>query len=726
MCLINELNDKQKEAVLQVKGPVLMLAGAGSGKTRAITTRIAYMIAKKYINPYNIMAITFTNKASKEMKERIKSTVGAGYEKVWVATFHSTCVRILRQHADKMGISKNFVIYDSKDQKKLVKECLKELNIDKKQFTPKAALNKISTCKNELITPLKFEKDSQDDYKDSVYAKIYKLYQKKLKSNDAMDFDDLIFKTVELFRKDEKVLESYQDRFRYIMVDEYQDTNTAQYQLIKLLADKYKNLCVVGDDDQSIYKWRGANINNILNFEKDFKNTKVVRLEQNYRSTQNILEAANKVVQNNTIRKDKKLWTDNDKGELIKFYNASDDKGEAKYIVDKVKKEVAKGKRTYNDFTFLYRTNAQSRIIEEYLVRNAIPYTLLGGTKFYRRLEILDILAYLRIVINSKDDIGVKRIINVPKRGIGKTTIGKVNEIAIMENDDFYNILKQADKYEKLKRPQKKIFKFVEMIEDFKEKREELTISKLVEYIVEKIGYIKDLEKENSEKADDRIDNIRQFISKAVEFENENPDLELEDLLEEIALMADIDNYNEEKDRVKLMTIHSSKGLEFPVVFITGFEENVFPSYRSVLEGELEEERRLCYVAMTRAEEELYITAANSRLVNGKIQYNSISKFFEEIPEQLIQKENKKSVIRSVNKFKKKKFKSRFKKFEMPKPKNIKLEFEVGDLVKNMKYGKGTIKDISPAGADYEICVDFKEHGEKKMMSSFSKLKKLQ
>ncbi|MCT4612692.1 MAG: DNA helicase PcrA [Clostridia bacterium] len=732
MSIYDNLNDRQKEAVLNVEGPMLVLAGAGSGKTKVITTRIGHMIKDIGIKPWNILAITFTNKAAKEMKERVEDIDGVDASDVWVSTFHSFCVRILRMEIENLGYNRNFVIYDGNDQKTLVKECLKELNISDKLYPVNSVMGKISSKKNELIEPMQYLKETEDDFRENVYANIYRLYQSKLEKNGALDFDDLIGMTVKLFKTREDILSKYQNRFKYIMVDEYQDTNTAQYTLTRLLAIAHTNLCVVGDDDQSIYSWRSADIKNILNFEHDFDNVKVVKLEQNYRCSQNILNAANEVIKNNISRKSKTLWTDNNEGNKIKYFVSDTEKEEARFITDQIAKSVRGCERIYSDFALLYRTNAQSRVLEEYLVKKGIPYALFGGTRFYERMEIKDVISYLRTVLNPIDDIAVKRIINVPKRGIGNTTIEKVAKIAREENLNFYDVLGRASDYTELKSPATKLKTFHTMIENLRNQMESLGLSMFIEEVLTEVGYVASYENENTIEADGRVENINEFISKAVEFENENEDATLESLLEEISLVADIDGLKEDADTVKLMTIHSAKGLEFPVVFLTGLEDGIFPGYRAMTsenENDMEEERRLCYVAITRAKQELYMTHAVSRLTHGRVQYNRVSRFMDEIPKELIddslapkKKVNKEyaSNETKINDFFKKNVYNK-----VEKPKNIEINYSEGDIVSHMKFGKGTVIKINPAGADYEVTVDFTKVGEKKLMSTFAKLKKV-
>lgn len=737
--MLNTLNDMQKKAVLKTDGPLLLLAGAGSGKTRVLTHRIAYLI-ENGISPYNIMAITFTNKAAREMKERVEKLALNG-DKVWVSTFHSTCVRILRYHIDRIGYKKQFTIYDADDSEKLIKEILKLLNIDDKKFSVKMIMSKIGEQKDNLITADEYIQISDSNFMESKIAQIYKVYQKRLSENNALDFDDLIFKTVELFKKCPDVLEKYQERFKYIMIDEYQDTNTSQYNLIKLLSSKYKNLCVVGDDDQSIYGWRGANIRNILDFENDFTNAQVIKLEQNYRSTQLILDCANEVIKNNFGRKSKKLWTENEKGQNIKFFRGSSDLEEAMFISNEISSKVSKGSK-YSDFAVLYRNNSLSRIIEDRFVKNSIPYRIFGGIRFYERKEIKDIMSYLKVIYNPSDDIAVKRIINVPRRGIGDASIQKLSNYAQNNSISFYEAINDIHNIEELKTRAKKITEFAQLINSLIQASKNLSVADLIDYILTSTGYIKELENENTEESISRIDNIQELVSKAAEFETATDEPSLSAFLEEVSLVADIDGYSENDDTVVLMTIHSSKGLEFPNVFIAGFEEGIFPSYRSMIENNpniMEEERRLCYVGITRAKSKLYLTCAKTRLQHGEYISNMPSRFFKEIPakymdiDSVVNKTNTNNLNSSVSNsgsFKSKtSYTGGLKTYnsynKIPSPQNKELDFKTGDKVRQIKYGIGTIKDIKPAGADYEVTIDFPDIGTKKLMAFLSKLKKV-
>lgn len=730
---LSKLNSMQQEAVLHKDGPLLLLAGAGSGKTRVLTYKIAYLI-EKGIKPWNILAITFTNKAAKEMRERVNLLVENNAEAIWVSTFHSMCVRILRRDIEKIGYEKKFSIYDADDQERLIKECLSLLNLDTKLFPPKGILAVISGLKNELITYREYERLSQNDFRASKISKIYSMYQQKLMSNNALDFDDLIFKTVELFNNMPEILEYYQEKFRYILVDEYQDTNTAQYQLIRLLANRYQNLCVVGDDDQSIYGWRGANIRNILDFEKDFPSAVTIKLEQNYRSTQNILDAANAVIANNISRKSKALWTQNDIGDKIHVEKTSTHFDEANFVVDKIRYLKNQG-RKYNEFAILYRTNAQSRTLEEKLVQASIPYRLLGGTRFYDRKEIRDIISYLKTLNNPTDDLALKRIINVPKRGIGPTTINKLVDYAEQSRMSLFEVLVNIDRIPEFGRSGKKILEFANFMNELYNLIDETKVNQLIEIILDKTEYIKQLKLENTAEALGRIENLKELVSKAVDYENSAEEASLAGFLEEVSLVADIDNYEADAETVVLMTLHSAKGLEFPYVFITGMEEGIFPSYRSIAsdnKNDLEEERRLCYVGITRAKKDLYLIYSTSRTINGNTQYNSPSRFLKEIPHSL--KEDNKNVAPVVKKqIETNSFRPQFTKIKPYQGVNSNLSsqnkadasFKEGDKIKHKKFGEGTVKQIKPVGTDFEILINFDKFGDKKLMSTFANLIKI-
>lgn len=735
------LNPMQQEAVYYTEGPLLILAGAGSGKTRVLTHRIAYLIEEKGINPWNIMAITFTNKAANEMRERVDKIVGFGSDSIWVSTFHSSCVRILRRFIDRLGYGTNFTIYDADDQKTLMKDICKRLNIDTKMYKEKMLLAAISSAKDEMISPEEYRlnmiSDSQDLNKKTV-ARVYEAYQKQLQQNNAMDFDDLLVKTVELFQNCPDVLEYYQEKFRYIMVDEYQDTNTVQFKFVSLLASKYKNLCVVGDDDQSIYKFRGANIGNILGFEQVFPEAKVIKLEQNYRSTQNILNAANEVIRNNIRRKEKTLWTANEEGEQIHLREFQSGFEEAEYIAGDIRRKVREGECSYSDCAVLYRTNAQSRLFEEKFLLGNIPYKIVGGVNFYARKEIKDMLAYLKTVDNARDDVAVQRIINVPRRGIGASSLSKVQIYAQDMEISFYDALRMADEIPSLGRGAAKIRSFVDFIQKFRSQVEYLSVTELLQKIIDETGYVEELKAENTEESKGRIENIDELISKAVSYEQETEHPSLSGFLEDVALISDLDSVNEDENRVLLMTLHSAKGLEFPQVYLAGMEEGVFPSYLSIVSGDfenLEEERRLCYVGITRAMKELTMTAAHQRMIRGETQYNRVSRFVREIPREYVEL-GKKTADRSSVKIPEKtadtyaKMRQIYqqntfspKKFEVKKAAS--LDYQEGDTVRHIKFGNGTVLQITDGGKDFEVTVDFEKVGVKKMFASFAKLKKV-
>ena len=648
MSIYDKLNEPQREAVYHTDGPLLILAGAGSGKTRVLTHRIAYLIGERGVNPWNILAITFTNKAAEEMRQRVDNLVGFGAESVWVSTFHSACVRILRRFIDRLGYENHFTIYDTDDQKTLIKEVCRKVDVDTKVFKERSLLSAISSAKNEMILPDEFELNAGGDFAKMKIAKVYREYEAQMRANNALDFDDLLVKTVQLLQTQPDVLESYQERFRYIMVDEYQDTNTVQFQLVSLLAGKYKNLCVVGDDDQSIYKFRGANIRNILDFEHEFPDAKVIKLEQNYRSTGNILNAANSVIANNRGRKEKSLWTENGEGELIRLRQFDTAFDEADFIGEDIKSAVRQG-GSYNDSAVLYRTNAQSRLLEEKFIAMNIPYKIVGGVNFYARREIKDLLAYLKTIDNGRDDVAVRRIINVPKRGIGLTTINRIQESATERGIGFYEALLAPGLIAGVGRSATKLDSFAALIEYFKTLAEEMNITDLLQEVIEKTGYVESLENEDKEEAKTRKENIDELISKAATYEESCQDKDekatLSGFLEEVALVADIDSLDEDQEYVVLMTLHSAKGLEFPRVYLAGMEDGLFPGYMSINAGdreELEEERRLCYVGITRAEQELTLTSARRRMVHGETQYNPMSRFVKEIPRELLDTGNKK------------------------------------------------------------------------------------
>lgn len=744
MSIYDTLNEPQQEAVFQTEGPILILAGAGSGKTRVLTHRTAYLIEEKGVNPYNILAITFTNKAAGEMRERIDDLVGYGSESIWVATFHSTCVRILRRHIDRIGFDTNFTIYDADDQKTLMKDICKRLEIDTKVYKEKMFLSVISSAKDEMIGVTGFALNAAGDFAKQKQVQVYREYQEALHKNNALDFDDLIFKTVELFQNDPEVLNYYQERFRYIMVDEYQDTNTAQFKLISLLADKYKNLCVVGDDDQSIYKFRGANIYNILNFEKHFSEARVIKLEQNYRSTQTILDAANSVIANNRGRKEKSLWTANGAGGKISFRQFDTAYDEAEHVAYDIVDKVRNGGYEYKDCAVLYRTNAQSRLFEEKFIVSNIPYKIVGGVNFYARKEIKDLLAYLKTIDNARDDLAVRRIINVPKRGIGATTLGRVQEYAIAGGFSFYNALKLAEDIPSIGKSGTKIKPFVTFIQAMRTKAALIPVSQLLEEIIEATGYVIELQAEGTDEAKSRIENIDELISKVAAFEETEENPTLSGFLEEVALVADIDSLDEDSNYVVLMTLHSAKGLEFPNVYLAGMEDGLFPSYMSIMSEtpieDLEEERRLAYVGITRAMQNLSITCARMRMIRGETQYNRLSRFVAEIPEGLLGGTIVKPKVEELpqnNSFRQAKNAFRAKPMAAQTRGNAytsknfgsadkgSLDYQTGDTVRHMKFGEGVVTHIADGGRDYEVTVDFSSGGVKKMFASFAKLKKV-
>lgn len=766
MSLLDALNEPQRQAVMATDGPLLILAGAGSGKTRVLTHRTAYLIEECGVNPYNIMAITFTNKAAGEMRERIDQMVGYGSESIWVCTFHSTCVRILRRYIDRLGFGTNFTIYDSDDQKTLMKDICKRLEIDTKMYKEKMFLSAISSAKDELIDPIEFETRAAGDYVKRKQAQVYREYQQALKQNNALDFDDLIMKTVELFKLDKEVLASYQDRFRYIMVDEYQDTNTAQFELIRLLALKYQNLCVVGDDDQSIYKFRGANIYNILNFEHHFPDATVIKLEQNYRSTQNILDAANAVIANNQGRKEKRLWTDNGAGDKITFEQLDTAAEEADFVARDIARRVRKGEYQYKDCAILYRTNAQSRLFEERFITANIPYKIFGGVNFYARKEVKDLLAYLKTIDNGQDDLAVRRIINIPKRGIGAASINKVALYAQEQEISFYDALCVAEQVPGLGKAAAKIRPFVLFIQSMKAKAKLLSVADLLQEVIETTGYVRELEAEGTDEAEARIENIDELISKAVDYAEGEEAPTLNGFLENVALVADIDSFDENSDYVVLMTLHSAKGLEFPNVYLAGLEDGLFPSYMSITsdnsQAEIEEERRLAYVGITRAKKNLTITSARVRMVRGQTQYGKVSRFVREIPPELLSgkiyepKTKEEPIEQSTFQKARKAFRtvpsyggsgygkevgegygSTFRSSKATKPIYTKVEnqrdfgsaggalsYQVGDRVRHIKFGDGEVMAIVSGGRDYEVTVDFDKVGTKKMFASFAKLKR--
>ena len=786
MSIYDTLNPMQKEAVLHTEGPLLILAGAGSGKTRVLTHRIAYLIEEKEVNPWNILAITFTNKAAGEMRERVDSLVGFGAENIWVSTFHSTCVRILRRYIEHLGYTTSFSIYDSDDQKTLMKQVFKTLDIDTKQYKERSVLGIISSVKDKLISPEEFLLNAGQDFRQKKVGEIYREYQNQLKKNNALDFDDLIVKTVELFQNDSQILDYYQERFRYIMVDEYQDTNTAQFKLISLLASKYGNLCVVGDDDQSIYRFRGADIENILSFEQTFPGARVIKLEQNYRSTQNILDAANGVIRHNRGRKEKSLWTANGTGDEILFKQFNDARDEADYIA----RQIRDSEFSYQDQAVLYRTNAQSRLLEERCIFYNVPYRLVGGVNFYQRKEIKDILAYLKTVANGVDDLSVLRIINVPKRGIGATSMGRVTMFASEHGMSLYSALREARMVPGLGKAVEKIGRFISQMECFRAmaQSEEYSIQDLIEAILEETGYEEELKAEGEIEAETRMENIQELINKAAAYEEDSQHPSLDEFLEQVALVADIDNVDSSEDRVTLMTLHSAKGLEFPKVYLAGMEDGLFPGMMAVSSDDrtdMEEERRLCYVGITRAKKELVITAARKRMTHGETRYCKPSRFVEEIPAELLKEERLEPVLGSargadsfggasgrfgageeglpwnrpgsgtVSTFGKgyNAYASKTAGFgtanagfkggkgglgsgqsfgtnpgfgkSFTVQKAASLDYKEGDRVHHDRFGDGTVKEIVDGARDYEVTVEFDTGGQRKMMACFAKLKKI-
>ena len=778
MSIYDTLNPPQKEAVFTTEGPVLILAGAGSGKTRALTHRIAYLVDEMGVSPFNIMAITFTNKAAKEMKERVDKLVGLGADAIWVTTFHSSCVRILRRYADRIGYDTNFTIYDSDDSKNVMKDVCKKIGIDTKQLKEKTILAAISSAKDELIGAVRFKAEAMGDYRQSKIAEAYVEYQNELVKNNAMDFDDLLVNTVELLNNNPDVLDNYQKRFKYIMVDEYQDTNTAQFQLIRLLSAGNNNICVVGDDDQSIYKFRGANIRNILDFEYYYPTAKVIRLEQNYRSTQNILDAANAVIANNRGRKVKSLWTDQKGGNQVHLRIFDTAYEEAEYIASDIARKVRKGEAAYNECAVLYRTNAQSRLLEEKFVFEGIPYNVVGGVNFYSRREIKDILAYLKTVDNGRDDLAVKRIINVPKRGIGATAIGKIQSYAELEGISFYEACTYAGEIPGMGKGAEKVSAFAQMIEEFKKSLSDTSLSGLIRNVLEETKYYQEFDADSDEDAENRIENIEELISKARAFEQEHEDATLSSFLEEVSLVADIDEIDDSTPRALLMTLHSAKGLEFEQVYMAGMEDGLFPGYMSIVADnpeEIEEERRLAYVGITRAKKDLTLCCARSRMIRGEMQYNAVSRFVKEIPKSLLDNRVPGSSVQPEDRFetarnsfdREDRYAVSNTSFDredravasvspLGRPKIVlgsggtsktsvrvgglssldiptinkgvsggKPDYDIGDRVKHVKFGEGTVTDMEPGPKDYKVTVDFDEYGTKVLYAAFAKLVKI-
>lgn len=735
--MLDKLNERQKEAVLATEGPVLVLAGAGSGKTTVLVNRIAYMISEKHIRPWNILAITFTNKAAREMKDRIERLLGDTAKDMWIGTFHSVCVRILRSCIDLLGYSRDFVIYDTADTKTVMKECLRELDIDEKSFPVRNVLSIISNAKNDLMDAATFENVYKSDYRMSIIAKIYYRYQTKLRKNNAVDFDDIILNTVKILSENPDVLSKYQDKFQYILVDEYQDTNNSQYLLINLLAQANRNLCVVGDDDQSIYKFRGANIGNILNFEDDYSDVQKITLDQNYRSTQNILDAANSVISNNKGRMGKSLWTSNGNGNKVYVYTGTNEYDEARYIARQIKKHFDE-QGSFSDCAILYRTNAQSRVIEEMLMRESVPYKVLSGLRFYDRKEIKDIIAYLRVVYNPNDDVSLARIINEPKRKIGNATLEKARNIARKKETSLYDVISHADDYPEFKTAIKKLLSFSEIIQSLIKLKDTVTIEDLTGRILNDTGYMPALVMEDTTESKTRIENLGEFISVITEFEkNEETGNTLGEFLENISLVSDIDGYDENEDSAVLMTIHSAKGLEFPIVFLSGLEEGLFPGMRSMeSDDDIEEERRLCYVAITRAKEQLYITKTISRTIHGKTMPTTASRFFKEIPVEYL--EDKTTLqpkvakvmqdlgVRNAAAPKKEVYMTKgFGSSVKSSGSTEYSKFKAGDTVEHRTFGRGEILKATPCGNDCILEIQFESIGFKRLMAAFAKVKKI-
>ena len=766
--LIEGLNNKQKEAVLQTEGPCLVIAGAGSGKTKVLTHKIAYLIAEKKVLPWNILAITFTNKAANEMKQRVEKLVGESAKDIWMGTFHSICVRILRKFIDRIGFDTSFIIFDTSDQKTLIKACLKTLNIDDKMFTDRSVLSEISNAKNEMLEPKAYSIKYAGDYRKSKIAEIYELYQKRLKENNAIDFDDIINYTIKILTENEDILEYYTEKFKYVLVDEYQDTNKAQFTLVTILASKYGNVTVVGDNDQGIYSFRGADITNILNFEKDFPGTKVIKLEQNYRCTGNILKTANAVIKNNQTKYDKKLWTENDEGQLPEIYQGEDEYDEAVYIVEKINELKREEYYKYSDYAILYRMNSQSRAIEDIFRRENIPYKIIGGLKFYERKEIKDAIAYLRLISNTSDNLSLKRIINEPKRGIGKTSLDSIEEISERTGTSMYEIIKNADQYD-LNRVYGNTREFIQIIDEIRKQKDELNVSEIIKLVLNKTGYVKALEMENTIESESRIQNLDELLTVAIEFEDQFAENSLNEFLENITLSSDIDNLEETDESVTLMTLHSAKGLEFPVIFLVGMEEGIFPGYKSIgEEKELEEERRLFYVGITRAKNYLMLTCAKHRTIFGSTSYNSISRFVREIPKELLEGFDEIEENSSKEEFNDTPYtwgygeKARFGetsniktyKIEQPelkiaatsnkqinsnfqfrtaenflnnlnKSKQINIDlskYEEGTRVYHKRFGEGTISKVEPEDDDLKVDINFDKAGHKRLMAKYAGL----
>ena len=754
--LIEGLNDKQKEAVLATEGPCLVIAGAGSGKTKVLTHKIAYLISEKNVKPYNILAITFTNKAASEMKQRVEKIVGDVAQEMWMGTFHSICVRILRRFIDRIGFDTSFLIFDTSDQKTVVKECLKALNIDDKTFSDRSVLSEISNAKNEMLIPKAYQAKYSGEFRKEKIGQVYELYQKRLRENNAIDFDDIINYTIDILSENPDVLQYYTEKFKYVLVDEYQDTNKAQFTLVTILASRYGNITVVGDNDQGIYSFRGADISNILNFEKDFPGTKIIKLEQNYRCTGNILKAANAVIKHNENKYEKKLWTENEEGSLPCLYQAEDEYDEANYVVKQIEHLKTEEYLKPKDFVILYRMNAQSRAIEDILRRENIPYKIVGGLKFYERKEIKDTIAYLRLIHNTSDNLSLKRIINEPKRGIGKTSLDKIQEISDRTGTSMYEIIKHAEEFD-LNRVKANAEEFINLIEDLRLKKQELSISELLKEVLNKSGYTRALELENTVEAETRMQNLEEFLTVAIEFEEESADNTLPEFLESITLSSDVDEMQDEDNTVTLMTLHSAKGLEFPVVFLVGMEEGIFPGYKSIGEPkELEEERRLFYVGITRAKQFLHLTCAKHRTIFGSTSYNAVSRFIKEIPDNLLDgvvnndQEEKfndmsynweygKTSAGKVTTYKfdeakneiKQKSTYQFRTAESflsslsQKQANSGVDitkYKEGMRIYHKKFGEGIIQKIEAEGDDYKLDIQFDKSGHKRLMAKFANL----
>jgi DNA helicase-2/ATP-dependent DNA helicase PcrA len=754
--LIEGLNDKQKEAVLATEGPCLVIAGAGSGKTKVLTHKIAYLISEKNVKPYNILAITFTNKAASEMKQRVEKIVGDVAQEMWMGTFHSICVRILRRFIDRIGFDTSFLIFDTSDQKTVVKECLKALNIDDKTFSDRSVLSEISNAKNEMLTPKAYQAKYSGEFRKEKIGQVYELYQKRLRENNAIDFDDIINYTIDILSENPDVLQYYTEKFKYVLVDEYQDTNKAQFTLVTILASRYGNITVVGDNDQGIYSFRGADISNILNFEKDFPGTKIIKLEQNYRCTGNILKAANAVIKHNENKYEKKLWTENEEGSLPCLYQAEDEYDEANYVVKQIEHLKTEEYLKPKDFVILYRMNAQSRAIEDILRRENIPYKIVGGLKFYERKEIKDTIAYLRLIHNTSDNLSLKRIINEPKRGIGKTSLDKIQEISDRTGTSMYEIIKHAEEFD-LNRVKANAEEFINLIEELRLKKQELSISELLKELLNKSGYTRALELENTVEAETRMQNLEEFLTVAIEFEEESADNTLPEFLESITLSSDVDEMQDEDNTVTLMTLHSAKGLEFPVVFLVGMEEGIFPGYKSIGEPkELEEERRLFYVGITRAKQFLHLTCAKHRTIFGSTSYNAVSRFIKEIPDNLLDgvvnndQEEKfndmsynweygKTSAGKVTTYKfdeakneiKQKSTYQFRTAESflsslsQKQANSGVDitkYKEGMRIYHKKFGEGIIQKIEAEGDDYKLDIQFDKSGHKRLMAKFANL----